>query len=242
MKRNNPAKLLRFAGNDSNDLRPASRNRSFRSAKNSFRFRCFWASPTPETQRPAAFCVSSPTRAALARARAQGLVGEDQGGGSRHPTRQGMSGAFDALPGPRDPPPKRASLKNALLTTGYARPHIGRPEGRPSLDGLWGAGALTPSTLPKRTSRVPPSAWLRRLRSRPRSALGWPLSRTRAAWEVLPEKLRKGGAKPLKSLARANLCVRSRPIPDQGSRQDPPRPAPGRLRAPGRPSRSARAP
>ncbi len=70
-KTNNPAKWLRFAGNDSNGLRPGSRNRSFRSAKHSFRFRCFWASPTPETQRPAPFCVSSPTRAALARTRPQ---------------------------------------------------------------------------------------------------------------------------------------------------------------------------
>ena len=41
MKRNNPAKLLRFAGNDSNDLRPASRNRSFRSAKRFLSFSLF---------------------------------------------------------------------------------------------------------------------------------------------------------------------------------------------------------
>jgi hypothetical protein len=58
------------------------------------------------------------------------MAGKDQGGGSRRPTRQEMSGAFDNLPGLRDPSPK------------------GRSEERPSLDGLWGAGALTPSILP----------------------------------------------------------------------------------------------
>jgi protein ImuB len=57
--------------------------------------------------------VSSPTRAALVRARAQALVGEDQGGGSRWPTQQGSSGALDN--GLSDPPP------------------IGRSEERPSI-------------------------------------------------------------------------------------------------------------
>jgi len=37
--------------NDLNGLRPAMRNASFRLAKDSFRFRCFWASSTPETKR-----------------------------------------------------------------------------------------------------------------------------------------------------------------------------------------------
>ncbi len=60
--------------------------------------------------------VSSPTRAALARARAQALVGEDQGGGR-------AVGAFDNPLGPRDPPPLPAPTS--------------------------GAGALTPSILPK---------------------------------------------------------------------------------------------
>ena len=46
------------------------------------------------------------------------LVGEDQGGGSRRPTQQRRGGAFDNLPGPRDPPP------------------LGRSEERPSFDGL----------------------------------------------------------------------------------------------------------
>jgi DNA-binding CsgD family transcriptional regulator len=39
-------------------------------------------------------CVSSPTRAALARARAQALAGEDQGGGSRRPKQPESSGAL----------------------------------------------------------------------------------------------------------------------------------------------------
>jgi protein ImuB len=46
------------------------------------------------------------------------LVGEDQGGGSRRPTRLGSCNASDDLVGPRDPPP------------------IGRSEERPSIDGL----------------------------------------------------------------------------------------------------------
>jgi hypothetical protein len=51
LKTNNLAKSLISRPNDLNDLRSSSRNRSFRLAKDSFRFRCFWASSTPETQR-----------------------------------------------------------------------------------------------------------------------------------------------------------------------------------------------
>ena len=39
------------------------------------------------------------------------LVGEDQGGGSRSPPRQGAFGAFDNLVGPRDPPPLPAPTR-----------------------------------------------------------------------------------------------------------------------------------
>jgi protein ImuB len=47
--------------------------------------------------RGAARRVSSPTRAALARARAQALAGEDQGGGSRWPAQQEGAKAIDAV-------------------------------------------------------------------------------------------------------------------------------------------------
>jgi Putative DNA-binding domain len=60
--------------------------------------------------------VSSPTRAALACARPQALVGEGQGGGSRCPTQEGSRDTSDDSL--RDPPP------------------IGRSEERPSRDGL----------------------------------------------------------------------------------------------------------
>ena len=190
MKRNNPAKWLRFVGNDSNDLRPGSRNRSFRLRERFLSLSLVLGSPTPEAQRPAAFCVSSPTRAALARARAQALVGEDQGGESGRPTRQEMSGAFYR----KGPVASRRRRGSGASDRGHAPPCAGRCRGR------------------------------RRLGSSRR------------------KKLREGGVKPLKELARANLCACSRPIPDQGSRPVRPRPAPGRLRARGRPSRSARAP
>jgi hypothetical protein len=39
------------------------------------------------------------------------LVGEEQGGGSRRPNRQGSSVAVDNLPGPRDPPPLPAPTR-----------------------------------------------------------------------------------------------------------------------------------
>jgi hypothetical protein len=39
------------------------------------------------------------------------LVGEEQGGGSRRPNQQGSGGAFDSLPGPRDPPPLPAPTR-----------------------------------------------------------------------------------------------------------------------------------
>src|SRR5271163_575918 len=39
------------------------------------------------------------------------LVGEDQGGGSRRPTRQASGGAFDNLPGRGDPPPRPAPAR-----------------------------------------------------------------------------------------------------------------------------------
>ena len=53
--------------------------------------------------------VSSPTRAAPARARAQALVGEDQGGGSRRPSQQGSRDASDNPL--RDPPPPPAPTR-----------------------------------------------------------------------------------------------------------------------------------
>ena len=52
LKTNDLAKRRDFAGNDSNDLRPAVRNLSFRHAKDSVRFRGFWASSRPEAQSP----------------------------------------------------------------------------------------------------------------------------------------------------------------------------------------------
>ena len=55
--------------------------------------------------------VSSPTRAALARARAQALVGEDQGGGSRGPMRQESSDRFGGPLGLRDLPPLPAPTR-----------------------------------------------------------------------------------------------------------------------------------
>jgi hypothetical protein len=73
--------------------------------------------------RPNALLPQSPSngRASFRRSMAE----EDQGGGSRRPTGQEITGAVDNFPGPRDPP-------------------IGRSGERPSLDGLWGVGALTP--------------------------------------------------------------------------------------------------
>ena len=50
LKTNDPAKSMISRPNDINDLRPASRNLSFRLAKHSVRFRCFRPSSTPETQ------------------------------------------------------------------------------------------------------------------------------------------------------------------------------------------------
>ena len=71
--------------------------------------------------------VSSPTRAALARARAQALAGEEQGGGSRHPASRGSSSrAFDNLLGPRDPP---------LIGRSEERPSIGRAMPAPTRGG-----------------------------------------------------------------------------------------------------------
>jgi len=55
--------------------------------------------------------ASSPTRAALARARAQALVGEDRGGGSRRPMRLGSGDACDKFRGLRDPPPLPAPTR-----------------------------------------------------------------------------------------------------------------------------------
>jgi L,D-transpeptidase YcbB len=57
--------------------------------------------------------VSSPTRAALARAR----VGEEQGGGSRCPTRVG-DGASDSLPSRRGPPPLPAPTRGGGCANG----------------------------------------------------------------------------------------------------------------------------
>jgi hypothetical protein len=55
LKTNDLAKRRDFAGNDSNDLRPAMRNLSFRHAKDSVRFRRLWASSRPEAQSPLPF-------------------------------------------------------------------------------------------------------------------------------------------------------------------------------------------
>jgi L,D-transpeptidase YcbB len=71
--------------------------------------------------------VSSPTRAALARARAQALVGEDQGGGSRRPTQQGSGDACHN--GPRDPPPLPAPTGGGGCANGvdFADPDSASP-------------------------------------------------------------------------------------------------------------------
>ena len=55
LKTNDLAKRRDFAGNDSNNLRPAMRNLSFRLAKDSVRFRGFWASLSPKRNRPRPF-------------------------------------------------------------------------------------------------------------------------------------------------------------------------------------------
>jgi len=68
--------------------------------------------------------VSSPTRAALARARAQALVGEEQGGGSRRPIRLGSGSPFDNLLGPRHPPPLPAPTRGGGCAKGsISMPH-----------------------------------------------------------------------------------------------------------------------
>jgi hypothetical protein len=55
LKTNDLAKRSNFVGNDSNDLRPAVRNLSFRHAKDSIRFRGFWARRGPKRNRPRPF-------------------------------------------------------------------------------------------------------------------------------------------------------------------------------------------
>jgi hypothetical protein len=60
LKTNDLAKRRGFAGNDSNDLRPGLRNRSFRHAKDSFRFRGFWASSRPEAQSRSTIPIPAP--------------------------------------------------------------------------------------------------------------------------------------------------------------------------------------
>jgi hypothetical protein len=60
LKTNDLAKRRDFAGNDSNDLRPGMRNRLFRHAKDSFRFRGFWASSRPEAQSPSTIPIPAP--------------------------------------------------------------------------------------------------------------------------------------------------------------------------------------
>jgi len=51
------------------------------------------------------------------------LVGEEQGGGSRRPTRQGTGGALANLPGPRDPPPLPAPTRGGGCADGSASAH-----------------------------------------------------------------------------------------------------------------------
>jgi hypothetical protein len=46
------------------------------------------------------------------------LVGEDQGGGSHRPPRQGSRGASDNLPGPSDPPPRPAPTRGGGCANG----------------------------------------------------------------------------------------------------------------------------
>ena len=60
LKTNDLAKRRDFAGNDSNDLRPAMRNLSFRHAKDSVRFRGLWASSRPEAQSPSTIPIPAP--------------------------------------------------------------------------------------------------------------------------------------------------------------------------------------
>ena len=56
--------------------------------------------------------VSSPDSPSNGRASfGRPVVGEDQGGGSRRPVRQGRGGAVDNLPDPRDPPPLPAPTR-----------------------------------------------------------------------------------------------------------------------------------
>jgi hypothetical protein len=55
LKTNDLAKRRNFAANDSNDLRPAMRNLSFRHAKDSVRFRGVLGSSRPEAQSPRPF-------------------------------------------------------------------------------------------------------------------------------------------------------------------------------------------
>jgi hypothetical protein len=58
----------------------------------------------------------------------------------------------------RATPTHRAFGRTPVPRTNYARPHIGRPEGRPSLHGLAEAGALTPRFDPHAicSKRAPP--------------------------------------------------------------------------------------
>jgi hypothetical protein len=60
LKTNDLAKRRDFAANDSNDLRPAMRNLSFRQAKDSVRFRRLWASSRPEAQSPSTIPIPAP--------------------------------------------------------------------------------------------------------------------------------------------------------------------------------------
>ncbi len=52
-------------------------------------------------------------------------VGEDQGGGSRRPSRQGSDSASDNLLGPRDPPPHRASGRTPVFRRAMPAPTRG---------------------------------------------------------------------------------------------------------------------
>ena len=60
LKTNDLAKRRDFAGNDSNDLRPAMRNLSFRHAKDSIRFRGVLGSSRPEAQSPSTIPIPAP--------------------------------------------------------------------------------------------------------------------------------------------------------------------------------------
>jgi hypothetical protein len=78
LKTNDPAKSSFAADNDFNDLRPAMRNPSFRSAKRFLSLSLFFASSTPETKRPT--CL-------------RGVDGGDDLAGAERVTRRRKEGA-----------------------------------------------------------------------------------------------------------------------------------------------------